>query len=121
MGAAARRQRNSSPGTADAPLIAQGTDRVDAQLLDQLPDLRIVCNVAVGYNNIDVAAARERKIVVTNTPDVLNEACAALTWGLILGVTRRLGEGSVSSDLGSGRVSSSIFCSAWIWSARRSA
>ena len=76
-----------------AGLVAQGTDRVDAQLLDQLPDLRVVCNVAVGYNNIDVAAARERKIVVTNTPDVLNEACAALTWGLILGVTRRLGEG----------------------------
>ena len=49
--------------------------------------------MAVGYNNIDVAAARERKVVVTNTPDVLNEACAALTWGLILGVTRRLGEG----------------------------
>ena len=76
-----------------AGLIAQGTDKVDAAFLDQLPDLRVVCNVAVGYNNIDVAAARERKIVVTNTPDVLNEACAALTWGLILGVTRRLGEG----------------------------
>ncbi|HEY5842756.1 MAG TPA: D-glycerate dehydrogenase [Mycobacterium sp.] len=79
--------------TGCAGLIAQGTDKVDAQFLDQLPDLRVVCNVAVGYNNIDVAAARDRKIVVTNTPDVLNEACAALTWGLILGVTRRLGEG----------------------------
>jgi glyoxylate reductase len=76
-----------------AGLVAQGTDKVDAAFLDQLPDLRVVCNVAVGYNNIDVAAARERRIVVTNTPDVLNEACAALTWGLILGVTRRLGEG----------------------------
>ncbi len=76
-----------------AGLIAQGTDRIDAAFLDQLPDLRVVCNVAVGYNNIDVAAARARKVVVTNTPDVLNEACAVLTWGLILGVTRRLGEG----------------------------
>jgi glyoxylate reductase len=76
-----------------AGLIAQGTDRVDAAFLGQLPDLRVVSNVAVGYNNIDVAAARERKVVVTNTPDVLNEACAALTWGLILGATRRLGEG----------------------------
>ncbi len=76
-----------------AALIAQGTDRVDAAFLDALPDLRIVANVAVGYNNIDVAAARERKVVTTNTPDVLDEACAALTWGLILGVTRRLGEG----------------------------
>ncbi len=76
-----------------AGLIAQGTDRIDAAFLDQLPDLRVVSNVAVGYNNIDVAAAREREVVVTNTPDVLDEACAALTWGLILGVTRRLGEG----------------------------
>ena len=75
-----------------AGLVAQGTDKVDAAFLDQLPDLRVVCNVAVGYNNIDVDAARQRKVVVTNTPDVLNEACAALTWGLILGVTRRLGE-----------------------------
>lgn len=74
-------------------LVAQGTDKIDATFLDQVPDLRVVCNVAVGYNNIDVAAARQRKVVVTNTPDVLNEACAALTWGLILGVTRRLGEG----------------------------
>ena len=74
-------------------LIAQGTDRIDAAFLDQLPDLRVVSNVAVGYNNIDVDAARARGVVVTNTPDVLDEACAALTWGLILGVTRRLGEG----------------------------
>lgn len=76
-----------------AGLVAQGTDRIDDGFLDQLPDLRIAANVAVGYNNIDVAAARDRRVVVTNTPDVLNEACAALTWGLILGVTRRLGEG----------------------------
>jgi glyoxylate reductase len=74
-------------------LITQGTDQVDAALLDALPDLRIVANVAVGYNNIDVAAAAARHVVVTNTPDVLNEACAGLTWGLILGITRRLGEG----------------------------
>ncbi len=76
-----------------AAIVAQGTDKLDATVLEQLPDLRIVANVAVGYNNIDVAAARERKVVTTNTPDVLDEACAALTWGLILGVTRRLGEG----------------------------
>lgn len=76
-----------------AGLIAQGTDAIDAELLETLPDLRIAANVAVGYNNIDVAAAAERRVVVTNTPDVLNEACAALTWALILGVTRRLGEG----------------------------
>ena len=76
-----------------AALVAQGTDRVDAAFLDQVPGLRIVANVAVGYNNIDVDAARQRSVVTTNTPDVLDEACAVLTWGLILGVTRRLGEG----------------------------
>jgi glyoxylate reductase len=76
-----------------AGVVTQGTDRVDGDFLDQLPDLRIVANVAVGYNNIDVAAAAARKVVTTNTPDVLNEACAALTWALILGITRRVGEG----------------------------
>jgi glyoxylate reductase len=76
-----------------AALVAQGTDRIDAAFLDQVRGLRIVANVAVGYNNIDVEAARQRRVVTTNTPDVLDEACAALTWGLILGVTRRLGEG----------------------------
>jgi glyoxylate reductase len=52
-----------------------------------------VANVAVGYNNIDVAACRDRGIVVTNTPDVLTNACADFTWGLILAITRRFGEG----------------------------
>ena len=50
-------------------------------------------NIAVGYDNIDVAAASARGIVVTNTPDVLTEATAELTWALILAVTRRIGEG----------------------------
>ena len=94
-------ERNGSPSPEElvartkgcTGLIAQGTDRIDAAFLDQLPDLRVVSNVAVGYNNIDVAAASARRVVTTNTPDVLDEACAALTWGLILGVTRRLGEG----------------------------
>jgi glyoxylate reductase len=69
------------------------TDRVDAELLDAAPDLKIVANIAVGYNNIDVPACRDRGIVVTNTPDVLTNACADFTWALILGITRRLGEG----------------------------
>ena len=76
-----------------AALVAQGTDKVDAAFLDQVRGLKIVANVAVGYNNIDIEAARQRQVVTTNTPDVLDEACAVLTWGLILGVTRRLGEG----------------------------
>jgi glyoxylate reductase len=70
------------------------TDTIDAAVLDAAgPQLKVVCNVAVGYNNIDVPACRARGIAVTNTPDVLTNACADFTWGLILAVTRRLGEG----------------------------
>ena len=70
------------------------TEAIDAAVLDAAgPQLRIVANVAVGYNNVDVAACRARGIAVTNTPDVLTNACADFTWGLILTITRRLGEG----------------------------
>lgn len=72
------------------PLI---TDRVDRAVIEAGRDLKVIANVGVGYNNIDVAAARERGIVVTNTPDVLTAATADLTWALILAITRRLGEG----------------------------
>ena len=58
-----------------------------------LPKLRIVANVAVGYNNIDVVAAEMRKVIVTNTPGVLSDATADLTWALILATARRLIEG----------------------------
>lgn len=70
------------------------TEPIDAAVLDAAgPQLKIVANVAVGYNNIDVPACRARGVVVTNTPDVLTNACADFTWGLILAITRRLGEG----------------------------
>jgi glyoxylate reductase len=70
------------------------TDAIDQAVLDAAgPTLRVVANVAVGYNNIDVTACRARGIVATNTPDVLTNACADFTWALILAVTRRLGEG----------------------------
>ena len=70
------------------------TDAIDAAVLDAAgPQLKIVANVAVGYNNVDIAACRARGIAVTNTPDVLTNACADFTWGLILAITRRLGEG----------------------------
>jgi glyoxylate reductase len=61
--------------------------------LKNLPKLRIVANVAVGYNNIDLVAAEMRKVLVTNTPGVLTEATADLTWALILATARRLIEG----------------------------
>ena len=79
-------------GDKDA-LVCLLTDRVDRQVLDGAPRLRVVANVAVGYNNIDVAAARVRGIVVTNTPDVLTDSVADFTWALILALTRRLAEG----------------------------
>jgi glyoxylate reductase len=75
-------------------LVCLLTDTVDTALLDAAgKQLKIVANVAVGYNNIDVPACRARGVVVTNTPDVLTNACADFTWGLILAITRRLGEG----------------------------
>src|SRR5918993_169895 len=75
-------------------LVCLLTDTVDSELLDAAgPQLKIVANVAVGYNNIDVPACRARGVIVTNTPDVLTNACADFTWGLILAITRRLGEG----------------------------
>jgi len=69
------------------------TDRVDAEFLAAAPDLAIVANVAVGYNNIDVAACSGRDVVVTNTPGVLTDATADLAMALVLMTTRRLGEG----------------------------
>jgi len=76
-----------------AGLICVLTDRIDDALLDAAPDLRIVANIAVGYDNIDVRAAARRGVAVTNTPDVLTEATAELTWALILTAARRIGEG----------------------------
>jgi len=74
-------------------LVSMITDAVRRDVIEAGTDLKVIANAAVGYNNIDVAAARERGIVVTNTPGVLTDATADLTWALILGVTRRLGEG----------------------------
>jgi glyoxylate reductase len=69
-------------------------DQVDGALLDAAgPQLRCVANVAVGFDNIDVPAATERGVVVTNTPGVLVDATADLAMALILSVTRRVGEG----------------------------
>ncbi|HUR34516.1 MAG TPA: D-glycerate dehydrogenase [Vicinamibacterales bacterium] len=74
-------------------LVTMLTEHVDGALLDAGPELKVVANVAVGYNNIDVPAARARGVIVTNTPDVLTESVADFTWALILAVTRRLSEG----------------------------
>ncbi len=68
------------------------TDRVDDAVMDCLPDLRIIANYGAGVDNIDVAEASRRGIRVTNTPGVLSESVADLTWGLLLAACRRLVE-----------------------------
>lgn len=74
-------------------LVCQLTQRVDAEVLGAGKDLRVVANVAVGFDNIDVKAATARGIAVTNTPGVLDETTADFTWALLLGVARRVVEG----------------------------
>lgn len=69
------------------------TRSIGPRELDRLEGLRVVANMAVGYDNVDLDAARERGIRVTNTPDVLTGATAELTWALILAAARRVGEG----------------------------
>ena len=68
------------------------TDRIDSELIAACPDLKAVCNIAVGYNNIDVPACTGRSIMVTNTPGVLDETTADLVWALLLATARRLTE-----------------------------
>src|SRR5205823_6956598 len=74
-------------------LVSLLTDAIDRTVIDAAPELKVIANVAVGFNNIDVAYARSRGVVVTHTPDVLTEAVADFSWALILAITRRLGEG----------------------------
>lgn len=82
-------------------LLCLLTDRIDGPVLDAAgPSLRIVANVAVGYDNLDCLAARERGVVVTNTPNVLTEATADLTWALMLAIMRRVPEGDRLVRLG---------------------
>jgi glyoxylate reductase len=76
------------------------TDTIDASVLDAARGCKVFANMAVGYNNIDVAAATARGILVTNTPGVLTECTADLTWALILGVARRVAEGDVEMRAG---------------------
>ena len=73
-------------------LICQIVTTVDDEVLAQAPSLRVVANVAVGYNNIDVASARRRGVVVTNTPDVLTETTADFAWALLMAAARRVVE-----------------------------
>ena len=73
-------------------LICMISEAIDQTLLDNSPDLRVVSNVAVGYNNVDVAACTKRGVVVTNTPDVLTDTTADFAWALLMATARRVVE-----------------------------
>src|SRR5262245_30056635 len=73
-------------------LICQIVTSVDDEVLAACPTVRVVANVAVGYNNIDVAAAGKRGVVVTNTPDVLTQTTADFAWALLMAAARRVVE-----------------------------
>jgi len=75
----------------DGALIT-GYDRIDASLLEACPRLKAVCNLAVGYNNMDLPACTAQGVVATNTPDVLNDTTADLAFGLLLAAARRITE-----------------------------
>jgi glyoxylate reductase len=74
-------------------LISLLTEKIDKELIDQMTKCKVVANYAVGYNNIDVEYAKKKKIIVTNTPDVLTESTADLTITLVLICARRIIEG----------------------------
>jgi glyoxylate reductase len=81
-------------------LVCLLTERVDDQLLRGAAKLRMVANVAVGFDNIDVPACTKRKVAVTNTPGVLDESTADFAWVLMMAVARRLGEGEALARSG---------------------
>ena len=71
-------------------VMLSASDKIDAAALDAAPRLKAVCNVAVGYNNIDLAACTARGILATNTPGVLDDTTADMTWALLMAAARRL-------------------------------
>jgi gluconate 2-dehydrogenase len=73
-------------------LLATLSERISADVIDASPKLKAVCNMAVGYNNIDLDAATRAGIMVTNTPDVLNETTADFAWALLMATARRVTE-----------------------------
>lgn len=73
-------------------ILASITERIDTEVLEHAPALRVVAEYGVGYDNIDVEACSRRGVLVCNTPGVLAETTADLTWALILGIGRRIGE-----------------------------
>jgi len=81
-------------------LLCMITDRIDGEVLDGAPNLKMIANLAVGYDNIDVADATVRGIPVSNTPGVLTDATADITFALILATARRVVEGDRKTRAG---------------------
>ena len=75
-------------------VLSMISERIDAEVFDTAPNLKVVANMAVGYNNIDILEAKKRGIVVTNTPDVLTNTTADLAFALLLATARRVVEAS---------------------------
>lgn len=74
-------------------LISLLTEKIDKEVIDRMPQCKIISNYAVGYNNIDIEYAKKKKIIVANTPDVLTESTADLAMALVLSCARRMNEG----------------------------
>ena len=73
-------------------VMSSGSDKIDAELLAQVPHLKAVCNIGVGYNNVDVNAATQHNMMVTNTPGVLDETVADTAFAYVLATARRMTE-----------------------------
>src|SRR5437868_1712733 len=84
--------------------MATVMDRFDEAILARCPDLKVISNIAVGYNNIDVPAATRRGIRVTNTPGVLDDTTADLTWALLMAAARRIAEGDAHVRAGAWKI-----------------
>jgi glyoxylate reductase len=80
----------SASATGAGALLSTLADRIDAELLERLPELRVIANYAVGYDNIDLTAASRHEVAVGNTPDALTDATADLTWALLMAAARQI-------------------------------
>ena len=101
-------------------VIVSGGERVDAEFLAAAPKLKVVSCVAVGYDNVDLAEATRHRVAITNTPDVLNDAVADLTWALLLALHAASSRGIVSRGPVNGRAWHPCSCWALTWRARLS-
>src|SRR5213079_1418433 len=88
--------------------MATVMDKFDEALLAKCPDLKVISNIAVGYNNIDVPACTKRGIKVTNTPGVLDDTTADLTWALLMATARRIAEGDAYVRAGDWKIAFAV-------------